>query len=324
MLWVWAVGLLAGLIGYVVLARVRRTRRRPAGLAVANTALLTRLPRYAALMRRYRRFVALLGAAALLLLVSGVGLSVRPASSSRAESDRHNRDIELCLDVSGSMEESDVKIAQSLVALAGQLAGQRVGLTIFSDGAVVKFPLTDDASYVGAQLQNAYHKLAASDPAYTAGAFVSYSAGTFVGDGLMTCVHQFDQLGQRRARSIVIATDNATDKGETYTVPQAAATAQREGIRIYAFMPLENGLDLVHGEQDLAQMRSVTAATDGSVYPTDGPSSVSEAAQQILAQEASRLKTPPVLTRTDHPLIPFVAALSAVVLLLLAAWKVER
>jgi len=321
MLWIWGLALLAAAVGYVVLTRRRGTRRRPPGLAVANTRLLTRLPQYSMLLRRYRRLVGLMGIAALLLLASGIGMSVRPGSSSRVATDKQNRDIEFCLDVSGSMADSDVKIAKSLVALAGQLAGQRVGLTIFNQGAVVKFPLTDDASYVGAQLENLYHKLATSDSAYAAGAIASYDpTGTWVGDGLMTCVQQFDQLSQRRARSIVIATDNATGKGETYTVPQAAAEAQRAGIRIYAFMPL----DLVSDPHDLAQMRSVAASTGGGVYPTDASSSVTDAARQILKQEAARFKTPPVLTRTDRPLIPFAVALAAVAVLLLLAWRVER
>lgn len=323
MLWVWGMALLVGVTAYFLLRRLRRHRRKPSGLAVANTALLTRLPQYRRSLRRHRRLVGLMGVAALLLLASGIGMSVRPASSSQVESDRQNRDIEFCLDVSGSMKESDAKVTKALVALANQLRGQRVGLTIFSADAVVKFPLTDDASYVRAQLENAYHKLTAPDASYSAGTFVNstFNAGTYVGDGLMTCVRQFDQLSQHRARSIVIATDNATDKAETYTVPQAAAEALRKKIRIYAFMPLESG---VIDPQDLTQMRSVTASTGGDVYSSDTSSSVTAATQHILKQEATRLKTPPVLTRIDRPLIPFVVALIAVAALFLAVWRVEQ
>src|SRR5262249_48878126 len=132
------------------------------------------------------------------------------------------------------------KITQALLALADQLKGQRVGLTVFASNADVKFPLTDDTSYVRAQLETAYRKLATlpADHAYVAGAFADFevNTGTWVGDGLMTCVQQFDRLSQRRARSIVIATDNAADSHETYTVPQAASVARSNDIRIYAFM----------------------------------------------------------------------------------------
>jgi Ca-activated chloride channel family protein len=322
MLWVWGVALPVGVLGYFVLRRLRRTRREPVGLAAANTQLLTGLPRYGALVRRYRRLRALMGVAALLLLAGGIGLSVRPASSSRVESDKQNRDIELCLDVSGSMGSSDVAIAKSLVTLAGQLKGQRVGLTVFNTGAAVKFPLTDDSRYVRDQLEYALHELTIDDPLFWAGTLGDHPGGlsdTWVGDGLMTCVQQFDQLSQRRARSIILATDNEAGKDEIYTVPQAGAAAQRAGIHVYALMPLE----LVYSG-DLTQMRAVTASTGGRVYPADAASSVTSAARQILEQEATRMKTPPVITHIDRPLIPFVLALVGVAVLLLTAWEVER
>jgi Ca-activated chloride channel family protein len=323
MLWVWGAALPAGVLGCLVLRRLRRTRREPAGLAAANTQLLTGLPRYGALVRRYRRLRALMGVAALLLLAGGIGLSVRPASSSRVESDKQNRDIELCLDVSHSMGSSDVAIAKSLVTLAGQLKGQRVGLTVFNIGGVVRFPLTDDSGYVRDQLEYALHALADTAGvrfAYTAGTDVDDQAtDTWVGDGLMTCVQQFDRLSQRRARSIILATDNAAGEEETVTVPQAGAAAQRAGIHVYALMPMELVLD-----HDLAEMRAVTASTGGQVYPADAASSVAAAARQILEQEATRMKTPPVITHADRPLIPFVLALVGVAVLLLTAWEVER
>ena len=71
------------------------------------------------------------------------------------EPESRNRDIMLCLDVSGSMYEADSEILRVYAELSKGFKGERIGLVLFDSSPVVVFPLTDDYDFVTKQLESA-------------------------------------------------------------------------------------------------------------------------------------------------------------------------
>ena len=108
-----------------------------------------------ALMRVWRRLnriaVALL-ACALVLSCILVG---RPAHVDAQDEQSSNRDIILCLDVSGSTLPYDHQVLSTYLNLLQHFKGERIGLSIFNSSSRTVFPLTDDYAMVTEQLTQA-------------------------------------------------------------------------------------------------------------------------------------------------------------------------
>jgi uncharacterized protein with von Willebrand factor type A (vWA) domain len=83
-----------------------------------------------------------------LAVVLGAVVAARPIAQKTIQPVSTNRDIMLCLDVSGSMTDVDKEIVSIFDKLADGFKGERVGLTIFNSSAVQVFPLTDDYRFI--------------------------------------------------------------------------------------------------------------------------------------------------------------------------------
>ncbi|WP_244303031.1 vWA domain-containing protein [Leucobacter coleopterorum] len=142
-LWV-SLGLLVLAVGIGVLWGVRG--RGPKEEAPESPALLSRservrsLPGYQHAIRRRRVMLSTLaGIGALALAVGGV-VTARPMSTHLIQPENANRDVVLCLDVSGSMSEVVTEVIEVFEKLLPDLKGERIGLTIFNSSPVQVFP----------------------------------------------------------------------------------------------------------------------------------------------------------------------------------------
>ena len=102
--------------------------------------------------RRLNRCAAILLALALLMVLS---LAARPARVDRTLEQGHNRDIVLCLDVSGSTLPYDRQVIASYLDLVRNFRGERMALSIFNSTSRTVFPLTDDYDMITAELSKA-------------------------------------------------------------------------------------------------------------------------------------------------------------------------
>ena len=140
-------------------ARAPPSRRAGPRGAGANTELLRTLPEYHRAVRRQRWLVA--GGVALvgLLAVAAVLGAARPVQRVTLVDQKDNRDIVLCLDVSGSMIDVDAEVVSTFLRLADGFRGERISMVIFNSSAVPVFPLTDDYDFVSDQLRRAQRSL---------------------------------------------------------------------------------------------------------------------------------------------------------------------
>ena len=83
-------------------------------------------------LRRWRRLNRCAAIMLSLALLMALGLAARPARVDRTLEQGHNRDIVLCLDVSGSTLPYDRQVIASYLDLVRNFRGERMALSIFN------------------------------------------------------------------------------------------------------------------------------------------------------------------------------------------------
>ena len=302
--------------------RRRRTRARGA-LPVAHSERLANLPGYRRLARRYRAAVAvLLGIITMSALSSGL-LASRPVDSVVENSDRFNRDIVLCLDVSGSMVDYDAQILRQFEELAVRFAGERISLVVWNSSAVQLFPLTDDYDYLAGQLalvrESMETDFSITDKPYNYWNGTDVGDGaSLIGDGLASCVLRFDQPDAERSRSIILATDNLINGTPLLTLEEAGALATEREVRVYGVNPADLVTPLEAGE-----FEDVVLGTGGGYFQLEGTGTVDTIVNSVLSEQATHLKGAPELVYYDVPTIPVIVLALSFAALLGLAWKLR-
>lgn len=248
----WALGLVAILAGVAVVAVLRRVRSAapPRGsLRGANLHRVRRLPRYQSLARdSVRRATA--GLVGTCVLGLGVVLLVaQPADDAAGTAEDRHRDIVLCLDVSGSMVETNQHVVAAYLELAKRLDGERIGLVVFDATAVTVFPLTDDAEFIARHIASTAEMLGTEIPGTTlAGAGTS-----LIGDGLTSCLQRFDAPDSQRSRTVVLTTDNQTFGRPLFTLEEAGGRAAASSIMVFGVVPADNSPDATTNLADVVR-----------------------------------------------------------------------
>ena len=317
------VGLVALVAVAVVIALVRRRRRHERGdafegaVVVANVAQATRAASFARVVRRYFALIGAEIAVLAIVAVAGLLLAMRPLSAQSLQRQTLSRDIMLCLDVSGSMKELDENLLRHFVRIAEGLPGDRIGLTIWNGAAISVFPLTDDANYVDGMLEFAVEQLNRGARSFVMG--TEEGGSSLIGDGLASCVFRFDRLDEERARSIVLATDNALAGEPLVTLDDAAQLAFDRGIRIYAVAPA-----FYITPDDADELEAVATSTGGSYLTTADDRVVEHVIEQIVVEEAAHLDQPPEVVRDDRPRVLASIAFAGVALVGVLSWVLRR
>lgn len=254
----------------------------PDGLPATNTARLREAPRFRVLAARALRWslVSLVSSA---LVVAGAILLVgRLADASQTHDTQHNRDIMLCLDVSGSMQETDAEMLRSFARIVGQMRGERVGLTLWNNTAVSLFPLTDDYAFLARELERAADRLDKRDFDFIGGTMGGRGA-SLIGDGLASCVQRFDRLDEPRSRTVLLATDNDLNGTPVFQLEEAVDLAIKRTVVVHGIVP--GGPE----STEVAVMRQQLARTGGQTYLLDGVGSGGAIVTSVEATEARRL-----------------------------------
>lgn len=294
---------LALVVAYAVHHRTARRSARSAA-AVANSEALTRLPEYRRALRVHRIRMAVLAVSAVLLAGAALVGAARPLDMTVDKPQTRNRDIMLCLDISGSMAAYDATLVTTFTTLVKRFQGERIGLVIFNSSAATVFPLTDDYDFINDQLATASRALS-GDPEAD-----SFFAGTFngrgtslIGDGLATCVSSFDRVDAQRARSVVFATDNHLAGRPIIDVEQAAELAKARGVRVYGLNPEQDGPD-----EEAMQMRRLVTGTGGQYFAMGDQAAIKGIVDSVEAQEATLIDAASRALYSDDPTLPIALA----------------
>jgi len=239
---------------YVLLQR----RRRTYALRFTNLALLASVAgRRPGFRRHLPTTFFLFGLVGLVLAAAHPVLNLEVA--------RGRANVMLAIDVSGSMQATDVQPSRLEAArsaarsLIDQLPpSARVGLVSFNGGASLVAPLTTDRSTVQAALDG-----------------LRPGGGTAIGDGIEAALQQLQQAGSSGTTAakvpamIVLLTDGSSNAG---TDPQlAAAAAKAAGVPVDTIgIGQRNQPTYIHGQQvdgvDEVALQGIAATTGGSYY----------------------------------------------------------
>ncbi|TQV80277.1 vWA domain-containing protein [Aliikangiella coralliicola] len=139
------------------------------------------------------------------------------------------RDLLLSIDISGSMEEEDLKLAgrpanrlevvKSIITqFIEKREGDRLGLVLFGENAYLQTPLTFDLTTVKHMLSETEIGLAGA-------------SRTAVGDGIGLAVKRLRERPEQN-RVLILLTDGRNNSGELDPI-EAAKLAQHAGVKIY-------------------------------------------------------------------------------------------
>ena len=114
------------------------------GIKVANTSFLEANPYYQKKIKQYKILLGIIKVACLVAIFSSLVLLSRPAKVKTEHPREYNRDIVLCMDVSGSVFDLDYEITENFKDTVAGLKGERIGISLFNSSSVTLLPLTDD------------------------------------------------------------------------------------------------------------------------------------------------------------------------------------
>ncbi|GAB3408153.1 VWA domain-containing protein [Schumannella luteola] len=320
----------AGFAVYLIVSRGRRRRSDTTVLAAAHVERLFALPEYRRAYRRGRVLFAGLIAVSLFALSGLAIVAARPVTTDVVTTETANRDIVLCLDVSGSMLGDDAEVLDQFRTIAKGFSGERISLVIWNASAVQVFPLTDDYSYVDEQLKTVADAAAEADrlgyyPDPQEGSFdllsgtLLGSGSSLIGDGLASCVLRFDNTDSERSRTVLLATDNELYGEPLVTLDEASRFAQERKVRVYALTPSFLGIST----PEKRELEQESEATGGKLFGLDDARAADEIVKRVLADQASKLKGTPRLVITDEPGGALVVGILAVWLVAFIGWRMR-
>lgn len=288
--WLGLIALLL-VLASLPLAWLQQRRRAAHGAPISGAARLRSLPRFRQLARRAARLQLARVAGLTVALLGACLLVAQPVSLGSSPQEQSNRDIVLCLDVSGSMAEVDKDVIDSYLQLASQLDGERIGFVMFDASAITVFPLTDDADYITEQLMASRDLL---DGRVLPGTQIG-DGTSLIADGLVSCLSRFDVPEQDRSRTLVLATDNQAAGAQLYTLEAATTKAKDAGVLVYGVVPSDNTPRVTEA---LTKQLRKTGGDTLLLGPNTDVSTISDAVER---QERKALATP--ARATGQPMV---------------------
>lgn len=302
----------------VVWRRGRGPREAVDPAYVVHTDVIRSLPRYRALVERRARLGRTGVVAALVVAAGAIVLTARlegvdPTSQGRT------RDIILCLDASASMSEEDAAVVGEFREIVADLHGERIGLTIWNGAALTVFPLTDDYEFIDDQLAVAERAFDEQNFNYVVGTVLENDiVSSQIGDGLVSCVQRFDRPREERARTVILASDNAPEGEGVYTLREAAAYAAEREVVVHGIASPAT----TQRPEAAGQFEEAVISTDGIFGVLGSEDSATDVVEEIRERESEEADDEPVIATVDRPIAGTVLV-GLGLLLLLLVWSAQ-
>lgn len=301
---------------------------------VSNTNKLVTSPFYQKAIKQYRLGIitttALLTVTIILLSI----IAAKPVNISTETITKYNRDIVLCLDVSGSMAEVNKEIIQKFEEMSDQFKGERISLVVWNSSSHMVFPLTDDYGYVKDNLEkikyyfdyysNANMIASGPEPEYDLNRYTSDGkGGSLIGDGVTACSLAFGEIDptEDRSRTIILATDNVVNGTPIITLEEAIQYTTEQNITVYGIRPI-TGYEV--GNEASQMKETIETINQGKYYELTDPIFTKEIVDSINSEEATAMEGGTETTKTDNTTvwIIFVSVFGVISLLLLRRFKI--
>lgn len=309
------------LILFIVLLFVKINRKNQNKKKVANTHFVKNTDTYKKIIKKYKIVTYALFGILFVGVIASSLITSRLISVSKKSDEIYDRDIILCLDVSGSMTSLDKEIVDIYKDIIKDMNGERFGIVLFDSSAYTILPLTNDYDYIQEivdQLSVAFGSVSDLD-SYDYDAFRYIYDGTsegegssVIGDGLASCVLSFPKLDKDRSRALILATDNLVAGAEIIKVPEAGELAKKYNISVYP-------LDTYNSSRskETQELMEIAKKTGGKYFGINDKSATKEIIKEIETKEKSLRETNPITVEKDMPMLPLILVISSLLVLLI-------
>ena len=305
--------------------RSKRSRRKGKRneTMIAHTSAIRNLPEYKRAKRRYLMLIVLAGVFLFGSIASTVIIASRPISTDLISTEYDNRDIMLCVDVSGSTHETIGDMLTRLQYVVSEMKGERFGIVAFDGTPITVSPLSNDYKVIDQLLESIKNNQ--SD--YLSASHTNSMGSSLIGPGLVGCVNSFDNLSDtERSRSIILFTDNYAAATQPVNIVQAAKYAKRYGITIYGINPADyshfaDGVAVSGTDKEYMEAVSITG---GSYYAANSSNTdVNHIIDQIMEQQSALMEGTEKYIKTDSPGIAIFIAFAMIVIYLVVIWRLR-
>ena len=297
------------------------------GRKVANTNFVEETPLYKKLMRQYKCFSILSLIFLWLSLLFGIIMLARPVKIDVIQTNLHNRDIFICMDISDSVDELNLDICNELKGIVEELDGERFGITIFNGQSVLLVPLTSDYEYVLdtlEKLETAFEYSIDGKLNFEHYDLYQYKydgtliefGSSLIGDGLASCLYNFPDLEENdeRSRLIIFTTDNELNGKPLVTVEEAAALCLQNDVKVFAVTPEDI--------TDRETFRNAMISTGGGFYEVTSDKVFDKLTDDIRLTDTSSMEDIKTII-TDKPQVFFICMLICMSLYFIFSRKVR-
>ncbi|MBE5954364.1 MAG: hypothetical protein E7257_09515 [Lachnospiraceae bacterium] len=321
------VGLPVVLILFLIRFKKKDTYRK--GNKVANADFVESNPYYKKLMVQYKIFGSVAVLSLLLSTWASLAMVSRPVEIETVTEEIRNRDIFICMDISGSVDETNLELMDHLKTVVSELDGERFGITIFNAKSVLLIPLTTDYQYIMEMLDELEEsfkeslvltKYSEGEPLsakeydillnfdyekyyFKYGGTLSEEGSSYIGDGLATCLYNFSDLEENpdRARVIIMTTDNELLGNPLLSIEEAADLCAKHDVKVFGVAP-----DHIANEE---QFKTAILSTGGGYYRTSEDKAYEKLVNDIKATDASVIEKTETIVY-DQPEVLFIVLIS--------------
>ena len=315
--------------------RLKKNNKYTDGKKVANTKFIKESTYYKSRMKVYKVLSQILKIVSVFVIVLTSVLITRITTTRYIPDEAVSRDVYLCLDISGSMDEINLELISTFKKIVKDLEGDRIGIVIFNCNPIVLCPLTDDQEYLLSKLDHIervlknYSKTYAnlsSDDIFDASAIISGTqvesdrGGSIIGDGLAYTVYRFPKMEEYpdRTRIILLCTDNELT-GEPYiSLEDAASLCKKYNILLYAMCPEI----MKNTEYGNTYKEAVEKNAGGKFYIGNDKKMISSLVGEIKQTKQTQIKKTNKIRIIDYPEAIFIILIIFIFILFILEKKV--
>lgn len=305
---------------FAILFVWRKKSRFKKGVIVANTKYVKSMKYYKQIMLRYRVYNILIKIVCILLIFIATILTSRLYVTKNHQEEFNNRDIVLCMDVSGSVKPLNQEITKTLKNIVSKLKDERFGIAAFNSSPVTLLPLTTDYNYALSSLDTIINDLNDNSKSeyskfYSIGTTNSNRGTSLIGDGLAYCASTFNK-DDNRTKIVILTTDDQVAGKQIITVKEAAEYCKVNDVKVY---PIGTTTVRDIDRQELTEIANIT----GGAYYDFKDFSTDDIAQKIEALNKSAIVRNVYTTQLDLPELVFPYLLYIVPILCILDWRVK-
>lgn len=303
----------------------KRNKEYKGGKRVADNTYVVDNPYFKKKVRRFKIYKIITTGVCILAVAICFFLLAGPYQVKEEDKNKYNRDIILCIDVSSSVDETNLHLVTELKNTVKNLKGERFGIVIFNTTPVTLIPLTTDYEYVISQLdliekcledrlstevsEADLYQWMYMNKYMTEGTLIDSDirGGSNIGDGLAASAYEFpvEKENEDRTKIIIFSTDNQLAGTPIFTLEEAASICKEKNIVVYGI-----GTEYI-GTKEEAGMRTAMEKTGGKLYDQSSES-FNEIIENIESTSKSLLKEETEIRKVGAVKLPFILLIIAV------------